>query len=270
MYKRQVYASVIDSIQKERKNEIAGQMSLMDLLGEEDQQSFKITYPDVGEYEKEQKLAMEKEVLGIYVSGHPLEEFEDLWRRGITNTTADFVLEEESGETRVRDNASCTIGGIISNKKIKYTKNDKIMAFLQIEDLVGTVEVIVFPRDYEKNSMKLLEDNKVFIKGHVSLEEDRDGKVICEGITAFDEIPKKLWIKFPTMEAYQASSNELLQTLQTSDGHDSVVIYIEEAKAMKKLPPSCSVQAGEELKAQLCAKYGEDNIKIAWDIRKEV
>ena len=264
------YVQIMDHIIHDRKNNMAGQISLFDIVDESEKSSYDVRLPDVGEYSKDMILAFEKEVLGIYVSGHPLEEFEDLWRRGITNTTADFVLEEESGETRVRDNASCTIGGIISNKKIKYTKNDKIMAFLQIEDLVGTVEVIVFPRDYEKNSMKLLEDNKVFIKGHVSLEEDRDGKVICEGITAFDEIPKKLWIKFPTMEAYQASSNELLQTLQTSDGHDSVVIYIEEAKAMKKFPPSCSVQAGEELKAQLCAKYGEDNIKIAWDIRKEV
>ena len=264
------YVQIMDHIVHDRKNNMAGQISLFDIVDESEKSSYDVRLPDVGEYSKDMILAFEKEVLGIYVSGHPLEEFEDLWRRGITNTTADFVLEEESGETRVRDNASCTIGGIISNKKIKYTKNDKIMAFLQIEDLVGTVEVIVFPRDYEKNSMKLLEDNKVFIKGHVSLEEDRDGKVICEGITAFDEIPKKLWIKFPTMEAYQASSNELLQTLQTSDGHDSVLIYIEEAKAMKKLPPSCSVQAGEELKAQLCAKYGEDNIKIAWDIRKEV
>ena len=264
------YVQIMDHIVHDRKNNMAGQISLFDIVDESEKSSYDVRLPDVGEYSKDMILAFEKEVLGIYVSGHPLEEFEDLWRRGITNTTADFVLEEESGETRVRDNASCTIGGIISNKKIKYTKNDKIMAFLQIEDLVGTVEVIVFPRDYEKNSMKLLEDNKVFIKGHVSLEEDRDGKVICEGITAFDEIPKKLWIKFPTMEAYQASSNELLQTLQTSDGHDSVVIYIEEAKAMKKLPPSCSVQAGEELKAQLFAKYGEDNIKIAWDIRKEV
>ena len=263
------YVQIMDHIVHDRKNNMAGQMSLFDIVDESEKSSYDVQLPDVGEYSKDMILAFEKEVLGIYISGHPLEEFEDLWRRGITNTTADFVLEEESDETRVRDNAPCTIGGIISNKKIKYTKNDKIMAFLQIEDLVGTVEVIVFPRDYEKNSMKLLEDNKVFIKGHVSLEEDRDGKVICERITAFDEIPKKLWIKFPTMEAYQTSSNELLQTLQTSDGHDSVVIYIEEAKAMKKLPPSYSVRASEELKAQLSAKYGEDNIKIAWDIRKE-
>ncbi len=263
------YVQIMDHIVHDRKNNMAGQMSLFDIVDESEKSSYDVQLPNVGEYSKDMILAFEKEVLGIYISGHPLEEFEDLWRRGITNTTADFVLEEESGETRVQDNAPCTIGGIIANKKIKYTKNDKIMAFLQIEDLVGTVEVIVFPRDYEKNSMKLLEDNKVFIKGHVSLEEDRDGKVICEKITAFDEIPKKLWIKFPTMEAYQASSNELLQTLQTSDGHDGVVIYIEDARAMKKLPPSYSVQADEELKVQLAAKYGEDNIKIAWDIRKE-
>ena len=263
------YVQIMDRIVHDRKNNMAGQMSLFDIVDESEKSSYDVQLPDVGEYSRDMILAFEKEVLGIYISGHPLEEFEDLWRKGITNTTADFVLEEESGEAGVRDNAPCTIGGIISNKKIKYTKNDKIMAFLQIEDLVGTVEAIVFPRDYEKNSMKLLEDNKVFIKGHVSMEEDRDGKVICERITAFDEIPKKLWIKFPTMEAYQASSNELLQTLQTSDGHDSVVIYIEEAKAMKKLPPSYSVQADEELKAQLSAKYGEDNIKIVWDIRKE-
>ena len=263
------YVQIMDRIVHDRKNNMAGQMSLFDIVDESEKSSYDVQLPDVGEYSRDMILAFEKEVLGIYISGHPLEEFEDLWRKGITNTTADFVLEEESGEAGVRDNAPCTIGGIISNKKIKYTKNDKIMAFLQIEDLVGTVEAIVFPRDYEKNSMKLLEDNKVFIKGHVSMEEDRDGKVICERITAFDEIPKKLWIKFPTMEAYQASSNELLQTLQTSDGHDSVVIYIEEAKAMKKLPPSYSVQADEGLKAQLSAKYGEDNIKIVWDIRKE-
>ena len=262
------YVQIMDQIVHDRKNNMAGQMSLFDLVDDSEKSSFDLKLPDIGEYSKEMLLAFEKEVLGIYVSGHPLEEFEDLWRRGITNTTADFVIQEESGETLVKDNDPCTVGGMIANKKIKYTKNDKIMAFLQIEDLVGSVEVIVFPRDYEKNSTKLLEDNKVFIKGHVSLEEDRDGKVICERVTAFDEIPKKLWIKFATMQAYQEASQELMQILQTSDGHDSVVIYIEEAKAMKKLPPSLSVQADEELKEKLSAKYGEENIKIAWDVRK--
>ena len=267
-----VFGQIVDDISRNKKQSMAGQLSLFDIASEEDKKEFEIRMPNVEEYDKETILAYEKEVLGIYLSGHPLERYRNMMEKMISARTIDFqpTDEDEEDENHVRDNQKVIIGGMIVEKNIKYTKTNKVMAFLTVEDLLGTVEVMVFPRDYEKNSMKLLEDNKVFIKGHVSLEEDRDGKVICEGITAFDEIPKKLWIKFPTMEAYQASSNELLQTLQTSDGHDSVVIYIEEAKAMKKLPPSCSVQAGEELKAQLCAKYGEDNIKIVWDIRKEV
>ena len=214
-------------------------------------------------------LAFEKEVLGVYISGHPLEEWEELWKKGITNSTVDFALDEETNETVVKDNATAIIGGLIADKKIKYTKNDKIMAFLQVEDLLGTVEVIVFPRDYEKNSAKLVEDNKVFVRGRVSLEEDRDGKLICEKITAFDEIPKKLWIKFPNMEDYEQKENELFAILAESDGTDKVVIYIEEQKVMKQLPPNRNVSADEFLQEKLSDKYGKENIKIVWDVKKD-
>ena len=179
------------------------------------------------------------------------------------------MLDAESGEAAVRDNATAVIGGIIADKKIKYTKNDKVMAFLQIEDLVGSVEVIVFPRDYERNSEKLLEDNKVFVKGRVSLEEERDGKLICERITAFDEVPRKLWIKFPTMKAYEEQIGELMQTIASSDGNDSVILYVEEGKAMKKLPPNRNVNADEALSGRLCEKFGKENIKIVWDVKKD-
>ena len=179
------------------------------------------------------------------------------------------MLNEETGEATVRDNATAIIGGLIADKKIKYTKNDKIMAFLQIEDLVGSVEVIVFPRDYEKNSAKLLEDNKVFVRGRVSLEEERDGKLICEKITAFDEIPRKLWIKFPTMADYERQIEGLLQELTDSDGDDSVILYIEDKKVMKKLPPNRNVNADEALNKKLSEKYGMENIKIVWDVKKD-
>ena len=169
------YVQIMEHIVKDKKNNMAGQLSLFDIADESQKEDFDVKLPDVGEYSKEMLLAFEKEVLGVYISGHPLEEQEELWRKGITNTTADFVINEEIGEPAVRDNMPAIIGGIIVDKKIKYTKNDKIMAFLQIEDLVGSVEVIVFPRDYEKNSDKLLEDNKVFVRGRVSLEEERDG-----------------------------------------------------------------------------------------------
>lgn len=248
---------------------MAGQISLFDIVDESQKEDFDVKLPDVGEYSREMLLAFEKEVLGVYISGHPLQEQEELWKKGITNTTADFMLDEETGTTIVRDNATAVIGGLISDKKIKYTKNDKIMAFLQIEDLVGTVEVIVFPKDYEKNSSKLVEDNKVFVRGRVSLEEDRDGKLICEKITAFDEIPKKLWIKFSTMEDYEQRIEDLLQDLSESDGNDSVIIYIEDKKMMKKLPPNRNVDANDMLHVKLSEKYGKENIKIVWDVKKD-
>ena len=263
------YGKIMDHIVKDRKNNMAGQMSLFDLVSTQEKEEFDIRLPEVGEYPKEMLLAFEKEVLGVYVSGHPLEEQEELWKKGITNTTADFVLNEETGVPVVKDGTSATIGGLITDKKIKYTKNDKIMAFLQIEDLLGSVEVIVFPRDYEKYGSKLVEDGKVFIKGRVSLEEDRDGKLICERITSFDEIPKKLWIRFPTMESYEAGIEELLRDISESEGNDSVVLYIEEKKQMKKLPPGRNVNADEALYDALCKKYGKDNIKIAWDVKKD-
>ena len=263
------YVQIMDSIVHDKKNNMAGQMSLFDIVDEEEKEAYDVKLPDVGEYSKEMMLSFEKEVLGIYVSGHPLEEWEELWKKGITNTTADFMLDDENGEPAVRDNAAATVGGMIADKRIKYTKNDKVMAFLQVEDLLGSIEVVVFPRDYERYSAKLTEENKIFVRGRVSLEEDKDGKLICERIISFDEIPRKLWIKFRTKEEYEKASDELLSLLADSDGNDSVVIYIEALKAMKKLPPARNVSADEELSRRLAAKYGDDNIKIVWDVRKE-
>ena len=257
-----VYVQIVDHIQQDKKNNMAGQISLFDIVSEEQKEEFEIRMPDIGEYSKEMLLAFEKEVLGVYISGHPLEEYEEIWKKNITNTTADFMLDEETGETMVRDGQSATIGGIIADKKIKYTKNDKVMAFLQVEDLVGTIEVIVFPKEYEKNSTKLMEDNKILVKGRVSVEEEKDGKLICERITAFDEIRKKLWIKFSTKEAYEAVEEELLAQLAQSDGKDSVCIYVENPKAVKNLPPNRNVNADRELVERLAAIYGEGNVKV--------
>lgn len=263
------YVQILDNIVHDRKNNMAGQLSLFDLVDESQKEEFDVKLPDVGEYSKEMLLAFEKEVLGIYISGHPLEEQEELWRKGITNTTADFMLDAENNETVVKDNMTAVIGGMITDKRIKYTKNDKIMAFLQVEDLAGSVEVIVFPRDYEKNSTKLVEDNKVFIRGRVSLEEDKDGKLICEKITAFEDIPRKLWIKFKTKEEYEKAEEGLYSALAESDGKDSVIIYLEDLKAMKKLPPNRNVCADENLSGQLRERYGKENIKIVWDVKKD-
>ena len=257
-----VYVPIMDRLANGKKNHIAGQMSLMDLLNEDAKEEFEVTMPNVGEYTKEELLTMEKEVLGIYISGHPLESYMNIWKNNITATTADFMLDEETGEVNVEDGTTQTIGGIINAKTIKYTKNDKTMAFLEIEDLYGIVEVVVFPKDYERNSQMLNEDAKVFVKGHVSVEEDKNGKLICERIIPFDEIGKKLWVRFDTMEQYSQANAMLMELLKESDGRDQVIIFVAEGKQKKILPPEFNVKADELLLEKLYEKFGKNNIKL--------
>lgn len=257
-----VYIQIMDSIQHDKKNNMAGQLSLFDIVSEEQKEDFEVKMPDVGEYSKEMKLAFEKEVLGIYISGHPLEEYQEMWRKNITNTTADFALDEESGEVAAQDGRTATIGGMITEKKIKYTKNEKVMAFLQVEDLLGSVEVIVFPSQYEKYGRNITEDSKVFIRGRISVEEEKDGKLICEQITPFENVARKLWIKFSTKGEYEAHKDELFDALRQSEGKDSVVIYVADPKSMNALPRNWNVNAGEELVGQLEGLYGKENVKV--------
>ena len=257
-----VFSQVMDRTQKDRKNNMAGQLSLFDIVEEEEKEGLALKLPDVGEYPKEMKLAFEKEVLGIYVSGHPLEEYEAAWRKKISNTTADFAYDEEVQGVRVKDGAKAVIGGLIAGKTIKYTKDNKIMAFLTIEDLVGTVEVIVFPKTYEQSASFLTEDAKVFVQGRISVEEDKDGKLICEKIVPFTERKKKVWIKFPDMEAYKAAEAGLMDTLRESEGKDGIVIYIENPKAKKELPPNQNVEADESLVNRLQERFGRENVTV--------
>ena len=257
-----IYIQIMDNIQHDKKNNMAGQLSLFDVVSEDHKEEFEVKMPDVGEYSKEMKLAFEKEVLGIYISGHPLEEYQEMWRKNTTNTTADFMLDEETGEIAVQDGRIVTIGGMITDKKIKYTKNEKVMAFLQVEDLLGSVEVIVFPGQYERFGRNIVEDNKVFIRGRVSVEEEKDGKLICEQITPFESIARKLWIKFSTKQDYEAHKAELFDALRQSEGKDSVVIYVADPKAMNALPRNWNVNAGEELVGQLEEMYGKENVKV--------
>lgn len=257
-----VYVQIMDHIQRDKKNNMAGQLSLFDIVGEEEKESFDVRLPQIGEYSKEMRLGFEKEVLGIYVSGHPLEEYESVWRRTISATTADFALDEETGEVALDDGKKVTIGGMIAGKTIKYTKNEKVMAFLTLEDLVGTVEVVVFPKDYEKNAALLAEDAKVFVQGRVSVEEDKDGKLICERILPFEKPARKLWIKFPDMESYEAQEAKLFAAIAESEGDDSVVIYVQNPKSMKELPRNRNVRADEELLTSLYGIFGEENVKV--------
>ncbi len=257
-----VYAQIMDGIAQERKHTMAGQMTLFDLASDEAKADFEVRLPDVGEYPKETYLGFEKEVMGIYISGHPLEEYEEKWKKSITRVTADFLLDEETGQSKVQDGEIATVGGLITDKNIKYTKQNQTMAFLTLEDLVGAVEVIVFPKSYEKASHLLNVDEKVFIRGRVSTEEERNSKLICEKIYSFDDAKRELWLQFSGRKDYEEKETKLFELLQDSDGRDGVVIYISGEKLMKRLPPSQNIGVSADLLNKLNNFLGRKNVKV--------
>ncbi|MGF0017420.1 DNA polymerase III subunit alpha [Sporofaciens sp. SGI.106] len=257
-----IYIQILDQVNQERKYSMTGQMSLFDLVDEEQKKEFDIPLPDVGEYAKETKLAFEKEVVGVYLTGHPLEDYEEKWRKSITKTTLDFQIDDSTGRSKVRDGAKEIIGGMITAKTIKHTKNNKTMAFLTIEDLAGTVEVVVFPKDYEKNQRYLNEDSKVFVRGRVSEEDDAPSKLICESIVPFDRTKKELWIQFEDKQTYLAEEPHLFQLLNASEGEDQVVIYCRKEKAIKRLPAGRSIYIEPGILSRLTNSYGESCVKV--------
>ena len=266
--KMNVYGQIVDSIAQEKKNSFAGQMSLFDLVSDEDKKDFEIRMPNVGEYDKEMVLAFEKEVLGIYLSGHPLEGYRGIMDKMISAKTTDFQPDEEGGIPKVYDGQKVIIGGMITERTIKYTRNNKVMAFLTVEDLVGTVEVVVFPRDYEKWQTLITDDARVFIQGRVNAEDDRPSKLILEKVHSFEDIPREIWIQFKDKAEYSAAEAELQSFLQSASGTSAVVIYLKDVKAMKRLPAAFRIRINEEILGELKKKYGESNVKVVERVLK--
>ena len=257
-----IYVQILDQVNQEKKYSMTGQMSLFDLVDEEQKKEFDIPLPDVGEYDKETKLAFEKEVIGVYLTGHPLEDYEEKWKKNITRTTLDFQIDDETGRSKVRDGIKETVGGMITAKTIKHTKNNKMMAFLTLEDLAGTAEIVVFPRDYEKYQRMLGQDDKVFIRGRVSEEDDAPSKLICESVVPFEQTRKELWIQYKDKAAYLADEEHLFDMLRASDGDDSVVIYCRAEKAVKRLPAGKNIYIEPGILSRLTNYFGESCVKV--------
>ena len=260
--KTMIAPELLDQKNKDRKNVLEGQLSLFDFAAEEEKQQYQITMPKVPEFPKGELLAFEKETLGIYVSGHPMDEYLETWKNSITAKTTDFMVDEETGRAVVEDGARATIGGMITARTVKLTKNGQQMAFVTLEDMVGSVEVIVFPRDYENKKQLLNEDAKVFISGRTSIGDDPAGRLICEQVIPFDEVPKDLWLKFADKTEYDARWPEVTEILRGSDGHDTVIIYLEKERAKKVLPANWHVAASTEVTEKLMKIIGEKNVKV--------
>jgi DNA polymerase-3 subunit alpha len=256
------YVQILDDIAADKKKSLTGQMTLFDFADGEEKNEYEMSMPEVAEYSKDQLLALEKEVLGIYVSGHPLEAYENRINKNSTVNSNDFNIDEEADNPRVVDGSTEIIGGMITSKTIKTTRNNSMMAFITLEDLFGNVEVIIFPKDYEKYKLMLEPDQKIFIRGKVTVEEEKAAKLICQDIIPFDSIPQEVWLKYPSLEDFQKDEQSLYHLLDQYDGNDNVIIFCEAEKCMKKLPKSRSVKADKDLIGQLITIYKEENVRI--------
>ncbi len=257
-----VYVRILDSVNQEKKHAMAGQLSLFDLVSEEEKSAYEIHLPNVGEYDKEQLLAFEKEVLGIYVSGHPLDDYEALWRKNISAVTSDFMQDEETGAVKAEDGAYEVLGGMIAAKTVKYTRTNQTMAFITLEDLVGTVEIVIFPKVYERFRNLLEEDSKVFVRGRVSGEEEKDSKLICDKIWSFSDIPRELWVQFADMGSFEKQESDLYSFIREEEGKDRVVIYVRNPRQVKRLSENWGITVSDELLHSLRERFGEANVKV--------
>lgn len=260
--KMMVYTPIIDKVNHEKKNSVEGQMSLFDIASEEEKEDFKVSLPHVEEFDTELLLSFEKEVLGIYVSGHPLNDYEGIIKKNVTAFSNEFILDEETGEAAIEDNKQVVLGGIINEKTIKYTRNNKPMAFITIEDLYGVVEVIVFPNVYATCQGKLMEDERILVYGHVNKEEDKDAKLIADDIALFSEVPREVWVQFENKAAYEAAEKDLERFILDHEGSAAVTVYVKDPKAVKHLPPKFKIMDDPETIEELCRIYGEENVKV--------
>ena len=256
-----IYVVIMDNIIQSKKKSMAGQMTLFDIADDDMKEDFEIKMPDVAEFKKEELLAFEKEFIGHYISGHPMEEYEVKWKKHITRNTMDFRLNDD-GTCPVKDGTKEIIGGMITDITVKTTKTNKVMAFITVEDMYGTVEVIIFPKDYERYRFVIAEDAKVFVQGRVSVTEDENAKLICETITEFDKIPAELWIRFKNKAVYEEKEKDLLEAIRQSDGSDKVVIYLNEEKQKKVMPPAFNVSADSVLINKLKLQFGDENVVL--------
>ena len=255
-----IYEDILDSINSDKKNKLDGQLSFFDMGSEDVKEDFGFKLPNVEEFDRETLLMKEKEILGIYVSGHPLEEYMDLLEANVTAKSSEFILEEDASVAAIEDEKEVVIGGMLTEVKIHYTKKNQTMAFVTIEDLYGSVEVIVFPRDFERNRNLFVEDAKVFIKGRVSVEEEKNAKLIASDVISFDSLPKRVWLQFETMEDY--NEKELSQLLRDSEGRDQVSVYIKATKQLKNWPAAWRIHDTPEVESLLKERLGEENVKV--------
>ena len=257
-----LYPQLLDRKNREQKSAITGQMSLFDLFAGNDDILPEEDFPDVEEYEKETLLAYEKECLGIYISGHPMESWQEQWQRQVSAMASDFAADEETGESALTDGSTVIIGGIVTDKIVKITKNKKRMAFVTVEDLTGSMEVLVFPNVFEQYEHALENDSRIFVKGRVNASENAAAKMVCEQVYLLSEIPKRIWIRCQNREQWIQKEKALYNLIDEYPGKCTVSIYLADERAKKTLPIQWRMTISENSMQKLNNIFLHDNVKV--------
>ncbi len=228
----QIFLPVYEGFKNSRKKNIEGQLDLFGMSEDSSMNNAEDNLPNIEEFDYKYKLSKEKEILGLYVSGNPLDRYWDTVKKHISATTADFPNDDNEG--KIRDKENVKLAGIISGVTTKFTKNNKLMAFVTLEDMLGSIEVIVFPDVYGRYTEYLKEDNIILLTGKATISEDQPSKVICESITPYDKIEnseKTLWLKLS--KDSNTTTEDIMNILRDHKGNSRVIVYVEETK--KKL-----------------------------------
>ena len=265
--KMAVYEQVLDSISHEKHSKMAGQLSLFDIAPKDELSTLEVKMPVLGEFDVETKLAFEKEMLGVYLSGHPLESYQDMLKSVCNATSLDFAYDEEEGMVNVAPGKDYILGGIASVVNIKLTRNNQRMAFITLEDLVGSVEVIVFPRDFEKYKDLIEEGRKYIIAGKASLEENDAAKLIAGKIIPFEEVPREVWLQFENKAELEKVEDELNKIFEGNKGNARVMLYCREERQVKRVNTVRGISYAEAVIDELKSKLGCDNVKIVVKIQ---
>ncbi len=257
--KMMVYSDLMDAKARESKDSISGQMSMFDLMGDEERAEHEITMPDVPEFDRKDLLAFEKAATGVYITAHPMDDVMDKWKKYATARAVDFVVDSETDEAGVRDSQILVLGGIITAINKRNTKNGQVMAFVTLEDVTGSVEIIFFPKEYERWRELLTEERRVFMRGRASIGDDPVGKMVCEKVLDIDDWPKELWVRFSDSLTFEQNSGRLLQ-LAAGKG---VMVYLEKEKQKTKAPATVELPYEEDEIYRISTVFGEDNVRLA-------
>lgn len=264
-----VFEKIMDGIQKQKRNNIEGQVNLFVDIMNKEESSIDINYPNINEFDKKYILQMEKEMTGLYFSGHPLEEYEATLKAQTSHAISDIISKESLEGNMVdtisgiKDGDKVIVGGMIIHVSKKLTRNNDMMAFIVLEDLYSSIEVIVFPKIFNTARSIINEDEVVLLKGRVSLREDEQPKIICEVIEPLIKInSEKLYILVEQQKDIKIKLQQAKGIFLQYKGNMPVYFCTNKERKKFRTDRELWVNGNRELMDKLREMFGENNVKI--------